>query len=169
MPSCGRPPTGCSTSPTCWTRSSNPPARGARTGAEVRRILWDYLDQVGATSVSSPQLTEFAAAIRKVTLSDAPGLFYAYDLPGLPRTNNGRESEFRNLNRRLLRTTGQKGLTKRRIQREGAWELIPPPNTLKDTITAFARIGTHDLWEEQLEPETVLLALPLAYLIGAHV
>jgi transposase-like protein len=41
-----------------------------------------------------------------------PGLFHCYDVPGLPRTNNDRESEFRDLNRRLLATTGQKRLVK---------------------------------------------------------
>jgi uncharacterized protein len=57
---------------------------------------------------------------------DGPRL-HCYDIPGLPRTNNDRESEFRDLNRRLLSTTGQNGLVKRIIQREGAWELIPRP------------------------------------------
>ena len=67
----------------------------------------------------------------------------------MPRTNNDRESEFRNLNRRLLRTTGQKGLTRRILQRAGAWELLPHPSTLNDTTTALAHIATLDLRQEQ--------------------
>ena len=72
--------------------------------------------------------------ILKTTRSYAPGLFHCYDVPGLPRTNNDRESDFRALGRRLLRTTGQKGLTLRIIQRQGAWELLPHPDTLHETI-----------------------------------
>jgi|GEM_PF-5751088 len=47
------------------------------------------------------------------------------NLPGLPRSNNGRESEFRDLRRQMLPTTGQVGAVKRLLLREGAWELIP--------------------------------------------
>jgi hypothetical protein len=36
-------------------------------------------------------------------------------MPGLPRTNNELESHFRDTGRRLLRTTGQKGLTQRTL------------------------------------------------------
>lgn len=78
-----------------------------------------------------------------------PGLFHCYDFPDLPRTNNARESDFRNLNRRLLRTTGQKGLTRRIIQRNGAWELLHRPATLQNTILAFHRIAPQDFKEEQ--------------------
>jgi len=66
----------------------------------------------------------------------------------LPRTNNDRESEFRDLNRRLLATTGQKGLVKRIIQREGAWELIPRPDSLPDTVTALSSVDPDNFAEE---------------------
>jgi hypothetical protein len=63
-------------------------------------------------------------------------------------SNNDRESEFRDLNRRMLSTTGQKGLTRRRLPREGAWELIPTkkskllcprsiPSISKKSVNAF--------------------------------
>jgi hypothetical protein len=66
------------------------------------------------------------------------------------RTNNGRESDFRDLNRRLLRTTGQKGLTRRILQREGAWELLPHPLALQDTIQALSHIPPQDFRLERL-------------------
>jgi hypothetical protein len=68
----------------------------------------------------------------------------------LPRTNNARESEFRDLQRRLLRTTGQRGATKRWIQRQGAWELIPGPSTLRETVEALRQIEPQELEQEQL-------------------
>ncbi len=47
----------------------------------------------------------------------------------LPRTNKDLESRFRDTSRRLMRTTGQKGLTQRTLQRQGAWERLPCPST----------------------------------------
>lgn len=80
----------------------------------------------------------------------APGLFHCYDIPDVPRTNNDRESEFRNLYRRLLRTTGQKGLARRILQREGAWELIPRLDTLPATIQAVSQVTPRDFRLERL-------------------
>ena len=127
----------------------DPDGQPQRTGAQVRREFEAYLAQIEHDSAGAPRLHAFSAAIAKVSRSYAPGLFHTYDVPGLPRTNNDRESEFRNLNRRLLRTTGQKGLTQRILQRSGAWELLPHPSTLADTTAAFARIATPDLRQEQ--------------------
>jgi hypothetical protein len=127
----------------------DPDGQPQRTGAQVRREFEAYLAQIEKDSAPTPRLREFSAAIAKVSRSYAPGLFYTYDVPGLPRTNNDRESEFRNLNRRLLRTTGQKGLTRRILQRTGAWELLPHPSTLAETAAALAHIATPDLRQEQ--------------------
>lgn len=127
----------------------DPEGNPQRTGAEVRRQFEAYLAQIARESTGTPRLHAFSAAIAKVSHSYAPGLFYTYDVPGLPRTNNDRESEFRNLNRRLLRTTGQKGLTRRILQRAGAWELLPHPKTLVDTVAALAHVATPDLRQEQ--------------------
>jgi hypothetical protein len=127
-----------------WTLTANPP----RTG-EVRSQFEAYLAQIEHDSAAAPRLHAFSAAIAKVSRSYAPGLFHTYDVPGLPRTHNDRESQFRNLNRRLLRTTGQKGLTRRILQRAGAWELLPHPSTLADTAAALARGAMPNLRQEQ--------------------
>jgi len=127
----------------------DPDGKPPRTAAQVRGEFEAHLAQIEHDSAGAPRLHAFSAAIAKVSRSYAPGLFYTYDVPKLPRTNNDRESEFRNLNRRLLRTTGQKGLTQRILQRSGAWELLPHPSTLADTTAAFAQIATPDLRQEQ--------------------
>jgi transposase InsO family protein len=126
----------------------DPDRPSARTGEEVRQELWKYLDHL-PEEASHPQLGEFGAALRQVTQNYDAGLFLAYDLPGLPRTNNGRESEFQDLKHRLLATTGQKGAVRRLLQREGAWELIPRPTTLKDTIAVLTRVAPDELRQEQ--------------------
>jgi hypothetical protein len=132
----------------------DPDDQPPRSGDEVRRELWAYLDRIHAESGEAPRLGVFCAAIRKVSLSYDAGLFHTYDLVGLPRTNNGCESEFRDVTRRLLSTTGQKGLTRRLLQRAGAWELIPHPATLSETVTALSGVDTQELRQEQQRVRT---------------
>jgi hypothetical protein len=118
----------------------DPALQPTRTGAEVERDLLAYLDQIHQHPQAETALAGVAHHLVKTTHSYQPGLFYTYDLPDLPRTNNQRESEFRRLNQQLLRTTGQKGATRRLIQRSGAWELIPRPGSLAQTVAAIATI-----------------------------
>ncbi len=121
----------------------------ARTGAQVRSEWEDCLADFERAGQASPHLQAFAAHIGKVSQSYAPGLFHTYDLPGLPRTNNARESEFRDLKRRLLTTTGQTGAAKRLLLREGAWESIPAPVSLADTIRAISQVEPQALRQEE--------------------
>jgi hypothetical protein len=127
----------------------DPQDKPLRSGAQVEQALSNYLNQIQVESQSDPKLQGFFHIIQKTTHSYAPGLFHCYDIPGLPRTNNDRESEFRDLNRRLLSTTGQKGLTKRLLQREGAWELIPIPNSLEEVEKALSHVDPNDFQKER--------------------
>ena len=127
----------------------DPEGKLPRSGAQVEHALFAYLDQVQQQGQESPRLAEFYDKMRKTSLNYAPGLFHSYDVPGLPRTNNDRESEFRELNRRLLSTTGQRGLVKRIIHRQGAWELIPHPGSLSDTVTALAQVDSDEFAQER--------------------
>lgn len=127
----------------------DPHEKPLRSAAQVQKDLFMYLKKIKTISAKQPDLQPFFQTIQKTTLSYAPGLFHSYDIPGLPRTNNDRESDFRHLNRRLLRTTGQKGLTRRIIQRNGAWELLHHPASLQDTILAFNRMAPQDFQEER--------------------
>src|SRR5256885_3850185 len=70
-------------------------------------------------------------------------------MPGLPRTNNELESHCRDTGRRLLRITGQKGLTQRTLQRQGAWELLPQPPTEAKIRDALHPPPTEDLAQER--------------------
>jgi len=107
------------------------------------------LTQIELPPNNSPRLQEFSAKISKVSRSYAPGLFHTYNVPGLPRTNNDRESEFRRLRQRLLRTTGQTGATKRLLLRQGAWELIPGPPSLAETTAAISRVEYDQFLQER--------------------
>ncbi len=127
----------------------DPDGKPARSGAEVQAEWQAYLDQIVEESQASSPLLEFGSKIVKVSRSYAPGLFHTYDVPGLPRTNNERETEFRDVTRRLLATTGQVGAAKRLLLRGGAWELIPGPASLSETIAAISQVDDHDLQQEQ--------------------
>jgi len=132
----------------------DPAANPARTGPEVQTEWQAVLETIQTESKTQPRLTPYAETIRTVSASYAPGLFHTYDLADLPRTNNARESEFRDLQRRLLSTTGQRGATKRWVHRSGAWELIPGPSTLCETTRALAQVAPHEFQQEQQRVRT---------------
>lgn len=121
-----------------------------RSGDQIRQDLFAYLAKIQSNRFRDPMLRNAFRIILKTTRSYAPGLFHCYDVPGLPRTNNDRESDFRALGRRLLRTTGQKGLTLRIIQRQGAWELLPHPDTLHETIRVVSQIAPNKFQDERV-------------------
>ena len=126
----------------------DPEGKPARTGEQVQAALLSYLDDIQGQSQDNQVLAEFAKQIKKTTHNYLKGLFHSYDIPDLPRTNNDRESEFRRLNQHLLRTTGQKGGTRRLIQRSGAWELIPRPDSLVETVEAISTVE-HGEYEKE--------------------
>ncbi len=127
----------------------DPQEQYLRSGEAVRQELLAYLEDIKKESHDISCLHNFYQKIHKTTLSYASGLFHSYDISSLPRTNNDRESEFRDLNRRLLRTTGQQGLVRRMILRQGAWEVIPHPNSFRDTVTALSQVDQEAFCQER--------------------
>jgi len=127
----------------------DPDEKPARTGEQVHNEWLACLTDIETHGQTSPRLQQFSAKICKVSKSYAPGLFHSYDVPGLPRTNNDRESEFRRLRQRLLSTTGQVGTTKRLLLRTGAWELIPGPASLPETIAAISHVQHDQFLQER--------------------
>jgi Transposase, Mutator family len=126
-----------------------PTATQAVRGEQVAKQLRGYLDTVVRQPDVTPTLYAFGRHLDKVSRSYWPGLFHCYDVSGLPRTNNALESHFRDTGRRLLRTTGQKGLTQRTLQRQGAWELLPRPPTEAQLLDAVCQTPHEDLTQER--------------------
>jgi len=131
------------------TNILEPPANQPVSGEHIAQKLRTYLDTLLDQTALSPQLESFCLHLDKVSRSYWPGLFHCYDLDPLPRTNNDLESHFRDTGRRLLRTHGQRGLTRRTLHRFGAWELLPRPPTLTERIRVFRQIPTSELAKEQ--------------------
>jgi hypothetical protein len=119
------------------------------SAAHVAGQLRGYLDTVRRWPKVTPTLDAFGRHLDTVSRSYWRGLFHCYDVPGLPRTNNEIESHFRDTSRRLLRTTGQKGLTQRTLQRQGAWELLPRPPTEAQVLEAVCQTSLEELAQER--------------------
>jgi hypothetical protein len=119
------------------------------SAADIAGQLRCYLDTVQRQPALPPALETFGRHLDKVSRSYWPGLFHCYDVPSVPRTNNDLESHFRDTKRRLLRTTGQQGLTQRTLQRQGAWELLPRPPTEGMLLEALCQTPPGDLAQER--------------------
>ena len=126
-----------------------PTATQALRRAQVAGQLCSYLDTVLRWPAVTPTFYMFGRHLDTVSRRYWPGLFHCYDVPGLPRTNNELESRFRDTRRRLLRTTGQKGLTQRTLQRQGAWELLPRPPTEAQILEAVCQTPPEELAQER--------------------
>ena len=118
------------------------------SSAQVAQHLQDCLSQLDPNG-ATPELADFLQHLQKVSQSYAPGLFHCYDHPDIPRTNNGMESLFRDTHRRVLRTTGQKGRTRRILHRTGAWELMGHPPTEAASLEALRQIAPADVADER--------------------
>jgi Transposase, Mutator family len=126
-----------------------PTSTQVRKGDEVAKQLRDYLDAIQHQNHVSPTIDDFSLHLDKVSRSYWPGLFHCYEIPALPRTNNEIESHFRDTGRQILRITGQKGLTGRTLQRQGAWELLPRPVTEANLLNGLSQIPPQELAQER--------------------
>ncbi len=120
------------------------------TSTQVAHRLRTYLDDLRRFPAQAPHLDAFRQHLATVSRSYWPGLFHCYDSAPLPRTNNALESHFRDTQRRLLRTTGQLNLTRRTLQRTGAWELLTPFATETEIQHALQHLHPPQLAQEQL-------------------
>lgn len=119
------------------------------TSTQVAQRLRAYLDALLHPPDCVPHLDALRRHLDAVSRSYWPGLFHCYAVPHLPRTNNALESHFRNTLQRLLRTTGQLSLTRRTLQRTGAWELLPYFATETNTQEALRHSRPVLLAQEQ--------------------
>jgi hypothetical protein len=126
-----------------------PPGEPDLSAQQVAGHLHGYLDELYAQRDLSPLLDEVVQHLDTVSQSYWSGLFHCYEVEGLTRTNNGVESHFRDTQRRLLRTTGQKGQTKRTLHRLGAWELLDNPLSEAEAVEVLSSIPAEDLAQER--------------------
>ena len=125
------------------------PGAPAFSSTQIAGWLRGYLGSLVRQDPESELLAEFALHLNKVSDSYWPGLFHSYEVEGLARTNNDLESHFRDIQHRLLRTTGNKGGTRRALHRQGAWELLKSPPSEPECLDALRQIPDEDLADER--------------------
>jgi hypothetical protein len=126
-----------------------PPGDAPLSSTQVAGWLQGYLGSLVGQDHESSLLADFALHVNTVSQSYWAGLFHCYEVEGLTRTNNDLESHFRDTQHRLLRTTGQKGGTRRALHRLGAWELLKPLSSEPEGLEALRQISDQELADER--------------------
>jgi hypothetical protein len=100
-------------------------------------LVRDRLASLAAAMAATPDgpLAGAKAHFLKVTASYWPGLFWCYDVPGLPRTNNDLEQFFGSVRYHQRRATGRKQPGPALVVR-GAARLIAAAATRHESFTA---------------------------------
>jgi hypothetical protein len=78
-----------------------------QTGAEVAQAVDRYLDGLRVTQELYPEDEPVIDHMLRRTAAWAPGLYFCYDEPHIPRTNNGLERYIEALKRQRRRITGR--------------------------------------------------------------
>ncbi len=80
------------------------------TGAEVAQAVGDYIDSLQQLTDYLQPHASFFQHLHKRLQQWAPGLFWTYEIPALPRTNNDLEIDIGNIKEQYRRITGRRTL-----------------------------------------------------------
>jgi hypothetical protein len=121
----------------------------ALTGNEVGARMEDLLAEIRADQTTVGTLQPAVAHFLKVTASYWPGLFHCYDVPGVPRTNNGLEQLFGSARYHQRRANG-------RIHADAATIVRGSVRVLASTASRLHCFGEYELRHPNLERWTSL-------------
>jgi hypothetical protein len=119
------------------------------SGGEVRRRMDALLAEMRDGQATVGPLQPAVAHFLKVSASYWPGLFHCYDVPGLPRTNNGLEQYFGSARYHQRRANG-------RIHATPATVVRGSVRVLASTASRLRLFGAYDLRHANLERWTGL-------------
>lgn len=127
-----------------------PTADSPGLGADALALqLAHYLGTLSLPSPHSSWLLQFRTDLYALSQRYWSGLFHAYDIVGLPRTNNALESLFRDLKHRLRRRLGVSKLSEP-LLRHGAWAIFSAESDSPSSLAAsFALVPLDDYWAER--------------------
>jgi hypothetical protein len=114
------------------------------TGREVRHRMEELLTEMRAEQASVGALQPAVAHFLKVSASYWPGLFHCYDIPGLPRTNNGLEQFFGSVRYHHRRASG-------RIRASAGTVVRGSVRTLASTASRLHPFGEYELRHPHLD------------------
>ncbi len=81
-----------------------------QTGAEVAQAIADYLDTLDALRDELQADAPFFTHLRRRAEQWGPGLYWTYEIPALPRTNNALEADISDAKEQYRRITGRRSL-----------------------------------------------------------
>ena len=81
-----------------------------QSGAEVAQAISDYLENLEELGDEMPEDQGYFRYLRARFDHWAPGLFWTYELPALPRTNNDLEADIGDIKEQYRRITGHRSL-----------------------------------------------------------
>lgn len=119
-------------------------------GAEVAQTVDHYLDGLCATQELHPEDEEIIEHIVRRTEAWAPGLFFCYDDPRIPRTNNGMERYIQTLKRQRRRITGRKA-TADYLTRHGPYLIFDDPHETAEEVLARFRDVPYERFRRERE------------------
>ena len=116
----------------------------ALTGSEVRQRMEELLAEMRSDQATVGTLQPAVAHFLKVSASYGPGLFHCYDIPGLPRTNNGLEQFFGSARYQQRRANG-------RIHAAAATVVRGAVRVLASTASRLQLFGEYELRHPNLD------------------
>ena len=115
-----------------------------QSGSEIRQRLEERLAEMTDQQTTVGTLQPAVAHFLKVSASYWPGLFFCYDVPGLPRTNNTLEQYFGSARYHQRRASG-------RIHATAATVVRGSVRVLAATASRLHRFGEYDLRHPNLD------------------
>lgn len=119
-----------------------------QTGAEVAQSIEYFLDGLQRTRVLYPEDEPIIEHIIHRTEAWAPGLFFCYDEPLIPRTNNDMEHYIGSLKRQRRRITGRKA-TADYLTRHGPYLVFHDNNETTEEILARFRNVSYETFRQE--------------------
>ena len=116
----------------------------ALTGSEIRHRMEELLAEMRSDQATVGTLQPAVAHFLKVSASYGPGLFHCYDIPGVPRTNNGLEQFFGSARYQQRRANG-------RIHAAAATVVRGAVRVLASTASRLQLFGEYELRHPNLD------------------
>jgi hypothetical protein len=118
-------------------------------GVEVAQEVEQFLDGLATLKLECPADASFIDHVIRRTEDWAPGLFFCYDEPAIPRTNNGLEQYNGTLKRHRRRITGRKA-TADYLTRHGPYVVFfDPDESAEQVLARFRQVSATQFRQER--------------------
>ena len=120
-----------------------------QAGVEVAQEMEQFLDSMATLKVECPDDAPFVDYIIRRTQDWAPGLFFCYENPAIPRTDNDLEQYNGTLKRQRRRITGRKE-TADYITRHGPYVVFfDPDESAEQVLARFRQVSAAEFQAER--------------------